>query len=156
GYLSTFENQWANPPDNTGFVGWTGGYADAPTAAANYPGGTGAAGVINQASPMPANSSAGSQGNGGLLQLNDVPWVGDKSQSVSNYSLKFEVYVKSTWSAGEIWIVVGDWYGWSSYSARFAPWETAPNGKYKPSGWVTVTIPLTQMITGNQFWQTSW
>lgn len=159
GYLSTFENQWANPPDNTGFVGWTGGYADAGTTAANYPGGTGASGVIIQASPMGANSSAGSQGNGGLLQLNDVPWVADKSKSVSNYSLKFEVYVATTWSAGAIWISVGDWYGWSSYSARFAPWSDptlAPNGKYKPSGWVTVTIPLTQMIQGNQFWQTAW
>jgi len=154
GYLSTFEQQWAS--DNTSFVGWTGGYADASTTSANYPGGTGAAGVIIQASPMAANSSAGSQGNGGLLQLNDVPWVADKSSSVSNYSLKFEVYVATTWSAGEIWISVGDWYGWSSYSARFAPWETAPNGKYKPSGWVTVSIPLTQMIQGNQFWQTAW
>ncbi|HVU58920.1 MAG TPA: glycan-binding surface protein [Puia sp.] len=154
GYLSTFEQQWAG--DNTSFLGWTGGYADGPTTTANYPGGTGAAGVIVQASPMPANSAAGSQGNGGFLQLNDVPWVGDKSQSVNNYSLKFEVYVASTWSAGEIWIAVGDWYTWSSYTARFAPWETAPNGKYKPSGWVTVTIPLTQMIQGNQFYQTAW
>lgn len=159
GYLSTFENQWANPPDNTGFLGWTGGYANAATATANYPGGTGGVGVINQSSPMSGNSAAGSQGNGGFLQLNDVPWVADKSKSVSNYSLKFEVYVASTWSKGAIWIAVGNWYGWSSYSARFAPWSDpalAPNGKYKPNGWVTVSIPLTQMITGNQFWQTAW
>ena len=33
GYLSTFEVQYAS--DNTGFVGWTGGYADAATASAN-------------------------------------------------------------------------------------------------------------------------
>jgi hypothetical protein len=157
GYLSTFDQQWNG--DNTGFVGWTGGYADAPTTAANYPGGTGAVAVIKQASPMGPNSSAGSQGNGGLLQLNAVPWVADASKPVSNYSMKFEVYVASTWSAGAIWISVGGWYGWSSYSARFAPWSDptlAPNGKYHPSGWTTVTIPLNQMITGNQFWQSSW
>lgn len=157
GYLSTFEQQWAS--DNTSFVGWTGGYADASTTATKYPGGTGASGVIIQGSPMNANSAAGSQGNAGLLQLNDVPWVADKTKSVSGYSLKFEVYAASAWSAGEVWISVGDWYGWSSYTARFAPWSDAslaPNGVFNPGGWVTITIPLTQLITGNQFWQTAW
>ena len=157
GYLSTFEQQWAG--DNTSFVGWTGGYADAGTTSANYPGGTGASGVIIQSSPMGANSAAGSQGNGGLLQLNDVPWIGDKTKSVSGYSLKFEVYVASAWSAGEIWIAVGDWYGWSSYTARFAPWSDASlatNGVFKPTGWVTMTIPLSNFIAGNQYWQSSW
>jgi hypothetical protein len=154
GYLCTFENQWGS--DNGGFVGWTGGFADAPTTATNYPGGTGASGVLLQSSPMSANAGPTSQGNGGLLQLNDFPWVSNTSLSVSNYSLKFELYVKTTWSAGELWIAVGDWYGWSSFTARYAPWETAPGNKFKPSGWVTVTIPLTQFISGNQFWQTSW
>jgi hypothetical protein len=154
GYLCTFENQWGT--DNGGFVGWTGGYADAATTATNYPGGTGASGVLLQSSPMAANAGPTSQGNPGILQLNDLPWVSDKSLSISNYSLKFELYVKTTWSAGSLWISVGDWYTWNSFTARFAPWETAQGNKYKPSGWVTVTIPLTQFISGNQFWQTSW
>jgi hypothetical protein len=154
GYLTTFEQQWAS--DNTSFVGWTGGYADVPTTATNYPGGTGASGVLLQASPMGANTAPGSQGNAGLLQLNDVPWVTDKTQSVSNYSMKFELYVKTPWTGGAIWIAVGDWYGWTSYTARLAPWETATGGKYQPTGWVTITIPLTQFIMGNQYWQSSW
>jgi hypothetical protein len=157
GYLSTFEQQWAS--DNTSFVGWTGGYADQPTTTSKYPGGTGASGVIIQGSPMGANQNAGSQGNAGLLQLNDVPWVSDKSQSINNYSLKFEVYVASPWSAGEIWISVGDWYGWNTYTARFAPWSDAslaPNGTYQPTGWQTVTIPLSQLISGNDFSKTVW
>jgi len=154
GYLCTFDNQWGS--DNGGFVGWTGGYADAAATATNYPGGTGASAVLLQSSPMSANAGPTSQGNAGLLQLNDFPWVADKSLSISNYSVKCELYVKSSWSAGELWIAVGDWYGWSSFTARFAPWETAPGNKYQPSGWVTVTIPLTQFISGNQFWQTSW
>jgi len=154
GYLSTFDAQYAT--DNTGFIGWTGGYADAPTTTQNYPGGTGGSAVLLQSSPMSANAGPTSQGNPGLLQLNDVPWVSNTSASVNNYSLKFEMYVASTWSAGEIWISVGDWYGWSSYTARFAPWTTAPGGKYPVGGWVTVTIPLKEMIAGNQFWQTSW
>ena len=36
GYLCNFEDQYSS--DNTGFVGWTGGYADAPTTTANLSG----------------------------------------------------------------------------------------------------------------------
>ncbi len=154
GYLSTFEQQWAT--DNTSFVGWTGGYADAPTAATNYPGATGAVGVLQQGSQMSANAGPTSQGNSGLLQLNDVPWVTNSSASISGYSLKFEVYVRSVWKAGEIWISLGDWYAWTSYTARYAPWTSADGGKFQPDGWTTVTIPLSQFIAGNEYWQTSW
>ena len=154
GYLSTFEQQWAT--DNTSFVGWTGGYADASTSNANYPGATGATAVLLQSSPMSANAGPTSQGNPGLLQLNDVPWVSNTSTSIADYAMKFEIYVVTPWTAGEIWIAVGDWYGWSSYTARYAPWEDDPNKVFQPTGWVTVTIPLTNFIKGNEFWQTSW
>jgi len=154
GYLSTFEQQWAS--DNTSFVGWTGGYADQPTAATNYPNATGAVAVLLQGSSMSANAGPTSQGNPGLLQLNPSPWVSNTGLSISGYALKFEYYVKSTWSAGEIWIAVGGWYGWSSYTARFAPWESAPGGKLQPSGWLTATIPLSEFHKGNEFWQTSY
>lgn len=155
GYLSTFDGNGAG--DNTGFVGWTGGYADASTTSSNYPGGTGASGVLYQSSQIAGNSSATSQGNPGLLQLNAVPWVANTNMSINNYALKFEVYVRNTWSAGEIWISLGGWYNWKSYTARYAPWQLpANNGKYKPSGWVTETIPLNQFITGNEFYQTAW
>jgi len=154
GYLSTFEQQWAS--DNTSFIGWTGGYADQATTTANYPGGTGASAVLLQGSPMGANAGPTSQGNPGLLQLNPSPWVANTNLSISDYSLKFEYFVKTTWSAGEIWIAVGGWYGWSSYTARFAPWESAPGKKLQPSGWQTATIPLTEFRKGNEFWQTSY
>ena len=154
-YLSTFEVQYG-PTDNTSFVGWTGGYADQATTTTNYPGGTGAAAVLLQGSPMSANAGPTSQGNPGLLQLNPTPWVSNTGLSINDYALKFEFFVKTQWSAGEIWIAVGGWYGWSSYTARFAPWETAPGGKLQPSGWVTATIPLTQFHKGNEFWQTSY
>ncbi|KAA9035685.1 hypothetical protein FW778_20900 [Ginsengibacter hankyongi] len=154
GYLSTFDVQYNT--DNTGFVGWTGGYADAPTTSANYPGGTGASAVLLQSIAMPANAGPTSQGNPGLLQLNAVPWVSNTGTSINSYSLKFELFVKTPWTSGELWIAVGGWYGWSSYTARYAPWETAASGKFQPTGWVTVTIPLTKFIKGNEFWQTSW
>ena len=152
GYLCNFDNQWGG--DNQGFVGWTGGYADAPTTASNYPGGNGGSGVLQQGSPMSANAGPTSQGNAGLLQLNDFPWVANANTPIAGYSMKFEVYVKTPWSKGQIWVSVGDWYGWSSYTARFCPWTAA--AAYQPTGWVTYTIPLTQFIQGNQFWQTSW
>ena len=154
GYLSTFDVQYSS--DNTGFVGWTGGYASAESSAANYPKASGGVSVLAQASPMAANSSAGSQGNAGLLQLSDFPWVSDPGASVKDYSMKFEVYVASAWTGGEIWISVGDWYTWTTYTARYAPWTTAQGGRYQPPGWVTVTIPLTQFITGNEFYKSSW
>lgn len=154
GYITNFENQWN--ADNTGFVGWTGTYDDAATAAANYPGATGACGALIQGSPMPEKTSAGTQGNAGFLQLNPVAWVTDPATTkVSDYSLKFEVYVKKPWSAGEVWIAVGAWYGWTNYAARYAPWDGASGGKYQTSGWVTVTIPLTRMLAGNPFYNTS-
>lgn len=154
GYLSTFEQQWAS--DNTAFVGWTGAYANATTAATSYPNGTGGVGVLLQGGTLGKNAGPTSQANPGDLQLNDVPWVANTSDAIANYSLKFEIYVANDWKGGEIWISVGDWYKWSSYTARYAPWETAAGGIYHPAGWVTVTIPLTQFIQGNQFWQTSW
>lgn len=154
GYVSNFDNQWNS--DNTGFVGWTGGYADATAAEATYHGATGGVAVLQQGVPMAANAGPTSQGNPGLLQLNEQPWVANTNQSINGYALKFELYVLSPWTAGQLWIAVGGWYGWSSYTARFSPWETAPGGKYNPSGWHTITIPLTEFITGNEFWQTSW
>ena len=154
GYLCTFEGQYNT--DNTGFIGWTGGYADPTTAAATYHGATGGVGVLQQSSPMSANAGPTSQGNPGLLQLSDLPWVSNTAQSINGYSLKFELYVASPWTAGELWIAVGDWYTWNNYIARYAPWETATGGIYAPSGWQTVTIPLTQFIKGNTFSSTSW
>ncbi len=150
GYLSTFDGNGAG--DNTGFVGWTGGYADAATNSSTYPGGTGASAFLLQSSPMGKNSSVGSQGNPGFIQLNDVPWVSNTSAPIKDYSLKFELYVKKPWSAGALWIMMGDWYAWkNNYLARYAPWSTEPSKIFNPSGWITVTIPLTQFLsfTGN-------
>lgn len=154
GYISNFENQWNT--DNTGFLGWTGTYVDAATAAQNYPGASGGCAALEQGSPMPAHGQAGSQGNLGFVQLNPVPWVAAPDQAKpGDYSLKFEVFVKKPWSGGAIWISPGAWYAWTGYAARYAPWETAAGGKYQTSGWVTVTIPLTQMLSGNYFYNTS-
>jgi len=145
GYLSTFDVQYtASNTDNTGFVGWTGGYASSPSS--TYPNGTGGFAVLQNGAPMKGNTSPGSQGNAGFSQLYDVPWVANTATPVAGYSLKFEVYVAQPWTAGELWVMMGDWYGWHNYLARYAPWTTAQAGTFQPSGWVTVTIPLSQLI----------
>ena len=59
GYLGAFEVQYAT--DNTGFIGWTAGYATQTATA--YPGNTGACAVLDQGSPMGPNAGATSQGN---------------------------------------------------------------------------------------------
>jgi len=147
GYLTTFESKNGGS-DSTGFLGWTGGYASAGTTV--YPNATGAVAFIQQSSPMPPNTAPGSQGNGGFIQLNDVKWISNTSASISGYSLKFEVYTVTPWKVGEIWIMMGDWYGWSHYMARYAPWTSAQGGVFQPSGWVTATIPLTQFLSVTQ------
>lgn len=154
GYLCNFENQWNL--DNTGFVGWTGTYVAAADAGTNYPGAAGSCATLIQGSPLTAHAAAGSQGNPGFIQLNPVPWAASPASAlIKDYSLKFEVFVKKPWSAGAIWITPGGWYGWDGYAARYAPWETDPSGKYQTTGWVTVTIPLSQMLSGNYFYSTS-
>jgi len=96
---------------------------------------------------MPPNTNPGSQGNPGFVQLNEVPWVSNTATPVSGYSLKFEVYTANPWAAGEIWVMMGGWYGWHNYLARYAPWSTDPSGKFQPGGWVTATIPLNQFVS---------
>ena len=145
GYLSTFEVQYAS--DNTGFVGWTGGYADSATMATKYPGGNGAVSFLAQGSPMPPNTNPGSQGNAGFVQLNEVPWVSNTATPVSGYSLKFEVYTANAWSSGQVWVMMGGWYNWHNYLARYSPWSSDPSKTFQPGGWVTATIPLSDFVS---------
>lgn len=159
GYLSTFDVQYNG--DNTGFVGWTGGYADASAAASTYPNATGGTGVISQSgaiSPAKDGTSFFGYNNPYALQLNDVPWVANTADSISNYSLKFEIYPALPWTAGALWISIGDWNSsWNTYAARYAPWSLPDaSGKFDPQTWVTVTIPLTNFITGNEFYRSFW
>jgi hypothetical protein len=144
GYLCSFDNQWGS--DNQGFVGWTGGYEGAP--APDYPNASGGVAFFDQGSPMQGgNTKPGSQGNAGFIQLNPFPWISNTNTPIANYSLKFEVYVAKPWSAGAIWVLMGDWYGWHNYMARYAPWAGTESGTFQPSGWVTATIPLTQFTS---------
>jgi hypothetical protein len=65
---------------------------------------------------------------------------------VSNYALKFEINLKTTWSAGKLFILKD--YNWT-YVALYSPWLNA-DGSVAPfttTGWYTVSIPLTTFKT---------
>ncbi|HYC84871.1 MAG TPA: glycan-binding surface protein [Chryseosolibacter sp.] len=66
------------------------------------------------------------------------------SESLEDYALKFEMFVKKPWKHGTFMIVKG--YNWT-YLARFAPWRNTPQKVFETDQWVTVTIPLTMFKT---------
>jgi hypothetical protein len=151
GYLSTFENQWNS--DNTGYTGWTATYHTAPST--TYPNSTG--NFVSITGPAPAIGSYNWWYSNGMgIQGNSLPWVSNPSSAkASDYLLKFEAYVNFDWKSGGVYITTKSAGGGHLY--EWAPWQTAPGGVYHPSGWVTVTIPLTSIRAGtydaSTFWQ---
>jgi hypothetical protein len=87
-----------------------------------------------------ANVTAGDdawwQDNRSII-TNTTTWVNNPGPII-NYALKFEVFVKDNWTAGNIWIAPG-WPNWA-YAAEYSPWKKT--GSYKSTGWETVSIPL--------------
>ncbi len=154
GYLSTFENQWNS--DNTGYTGWTATYRTAPSS--TYPNSTGNFVSITGSAPA-VGSYNWWYSNGMGIQGNSLPWVSNPSSAkASDYLLKFEAYVNFDWKAGGIYITTNNGsIGGGSYIYEWAPWQNASGGVYHPSGWITVTVPLTSILAGTYdaatFWQ---
>ncbi|HWB26220.1 MAG TPA: glycan-binding surface protein [Chitinophagaceae bacterium] len=148
GFLANFDgtnSQWSPPADNPYFgwsqQQWVGNFVTDPSA---FPGGTGNCVELNPAGNKVASDNSWWQDNNSII-TNTATWVSDASAPVSNYALKFEAYVKKDWTAGSIWIGT-TWPNWP-YLAEYAPWKTASSGKYKTTGWVTVTIPLSSFLS---------
>jgi hypothetical protein len=83
------------------------------------------------------------------INLNAVQWVNADSlgNPMSDYALKFEMFVMTPWSAGSLYIVAnGNW----TYLADYAPWKaTSSNSIGVSSNWQTVVIPLTAFTTNS-------
>ncbi len=110
------------------------------------------ASIINDASLYPGNHgnyarmsfpsmSAGNWGDGGpgrRLVLNYFQWLpaANANDPITNWAVKFEVYVKQPWIGGCMF--VHDW-SWN-HTCRYEPF--LPAWSYKTTGWVTVTLPL--------------
>ena len=143
GYISTFENQW-NLTDNTCYTGWTATYRTAPNS--NYPYSSG--NFISITGSAPAVGSVNWYYNNSMaMRSNSLPWVPNPSTAkASDYSLKFEAYVNFDWKAGGVYFTTNSTGG--NYLYEWAPWQNAPGGIYHPSGWFTVTIPLSSIVAG--------
>lgn len=88
------------------------------------------------------------------VNVAQVAWASNVNDAVTNYVLKFEMNVRSSWKNGSMMITTSaqinppantNW----TYLARWAPWETASSGDAKTNGWVTVSIPLTTFLSTN-------
>jgi hypothetical protein len=80
-------------------------------------------------------------------------WEGvDIAGPPSDYALKFEMNVKAPWTVGSLQIAIN---GNFNYLARYAPWEKTSNGQFKTDGWITVSIPLSDFLSGNGSYNSS-
>lgn len=79
-------------------------------------------------------------GNRGVI-TNQVDWVpaANVNDPAGNWAMKFEVYVKESWSTGCLYIGPPPNDDWQ-FLYRFEPWKTSPD--FKSGGWRTVIIPL--------------
>jgi hypothetical protein len=79
------------------------------------------------------------------INTNSVTWIPSAhlGDPLASYALKFEMNLRLPWNGASFYIVKD--YSWT-YLARFEPWKVS-GAAVTTSGWVTVTIPLTQFTT---------
>jgi hypothetical protein len=111
-----------------------------------FPGGRGSYAELNATNIGPSDYAWYNGGRG--INLNPVQWVpaANVSDPIANYVVKFEMYVKTPWSNGTIYLAQNFDF---TYIARYEPWLNA-DGSSKPfitNGWQTVTIPASTFKT---------
>ena len=88
--------------------------------------------------------------NGGRsINTNSVQWIASDSLSnpISDYALKFEIYVKIPWIVGSFYIVPN--YTWT-YLAAYAGWKAnSDSTMVSTNQWQTVVVPLTNFQTND-------
>ncbi|MBN1181872.1 MAG: hypothetical protein JXB49_06265 [Bacteroidales bacterium] len=75
-----------------------------------------------------------------LDSINIIP-PQNMGDQITDYQLKFEMYVNKPWNTGNLTIIISDW----NYRCILRPWIV--NGKrtnYVTNGWVTYTVPLSE------------
>jgi hypothetical protein len=109
---------------------------------------TGNNGNFAQLSFTGVNAGDGSWWNGGRsLNTNGVQWVAADSMSnpLSDYAMKFEIYVKQPWTTGAFYVVPN--YTWT-YLATYSGWQAfSDSTMISTNQWSTVVIPLTNFQT---------
>ncbi|RYY60230.1 MAG: hypothetical protein EOO05_10620 [Chitinophagaceae bacterium] len=138
GFLANFEDgdayfgwQWwgGNKTNSAGFAANTGNYIQ-----------------IHPSSAINAGDGSWYSDNRAVM-VAAGPWVADASMAdpIDRYALKFEISVKTPWKNGSLIIVPNNNF---NMMARYAPWETAPGGEFKTTGFQTVVIPLNTFHAG--------
>lgn len=146
GFLANFE--WGDP-----FFGWQYWGGINTNDGSLFPQNTGNYIEVHPSGSINAGDGAWYQDNR-AVNVAQLAWASNVNDAVSNYVLKFEMNVRSSWKNGSMMITTSaqinpptntNW----SYLARWAPWETAASGDARTNGWVTVSIPLTTFLSTN-------
>jgi len=120
--------------------------AAASNSSVDFPGNNGTYGVL-QASNLAAGNRNWWERS---FNLNSAQWIpaNKVEDTLSNYALKFEIFVKKPWVNGSIQIVKD--YSWT-YTALYRPWKNSDGSSspFTTKGWQTVTIPLSDFVTDN-------
>lgn len=124
--------------DNVANFDWG---CDVITDASLFPGGRG---TYNRMTFADINGGDWGWWNSGRsLNTKSVQWIpaANLNDPVASYALKFEINLKTPWSAGKIFVVKD--YTWN-YVALYSPWLNADGSSktFTTNGWQTVTIPL--------------
>jgi hypothetical protein len=90
--------------------------------------------------------------DGRSLNTNPSVWVAPANlkDQVSDYALKFEIFVKSPWKTGTLQIMPSRTPMATSYVYNYRPWQVGTASvDFATPGWQTVTIPLTDFKSNN-------
>lgn len=133
----------ANFEDGDPHFGWQYFAGTKTNDAVLYPGNTGNYIRLN---PGTVNTGDFAWYNGGRAVLvTTQQWLPTTSltDTLDKYALKFNMYVKNSWSTGTLLIRnEGSW----KYTYRYEPWSSTTAG-FKTAGWVTVVVPFNQFKT---------
>ncbi|HTE26648.1 glycan-binding surface protein [Flavitalea sp.] len=135
----------ANFEDGDPQFGWAWWGGIKTNSSVDFPGNRGNYIRIKPAAAINANDG-GWYSDNRAVNVAEASWIPESNLNdpIGDYLLKFEVFIKTPWKNGTILIRnEGSW----KYTARYAPWLNSPNGTYSNSGWVTVSIPLTEFRT---------
>jgi hypothetical protein len=137
----------ANFEDNNAKFGWAYWGGIKTNDSSRFPGNRGAYIEIKPAGAVNAGDNAW-YGDNRVVNVSQNPLISaaNLGDPIGNYALKFEMYQKTPFKNGVLLIRLGN--PWT-YSYAFKPYQTAPGGEYITTGWVTVTIPLSEFKNGS-------
>lgn len=151
GFTSTFVSinningpEIFNNFDDVNYYNGSGGYSVAVSnSSVNFPGNHGNYGVFDAVGIAAGNQSWDAAGRSVNLAKKVLISPDSLGVSASKYAIKFEIFVKVPWESGVMRVVHSTLSGKPTHTALYKPWSTSPSKTYQTTGWVTVTIPLT-------------